>query len=385
MASDYKEYLLENLFNIKRLNPGDEKKSPFTIETLETRLIYGYVASLKSSVETWFSILNPTKSSFSEDEIRLLQNIYRIKPNAETELFMVLVLVFFEKIKDEKERVNLLALIEKMLFFNTLTSYKFYLPLDDFNDEFFLELAVELAKDKKTPNGVLNELHDKWRTRVTRTDLIKEIVQQFKGRGFYTWDGLRYFLFEYEMHLKNLSKSERSKLDWEEFNREQEEDYTTIEHIYPQTARKKCWSTLFEKYSQQQRYALKDSLGNLVPLSKAKNSSLGNRCFEEKKNNDYNTVGYCYGCYSENQVALQESWTALNILTRGIEMTYFLQQRWEVSFESREQVIEFLGLEFLVNKDHIDIDNLYNSLGFLTGDIKGLTKPSSGRAKGARH
>ena len=122
-----------------------------------------------------------------------------------------------------------------------------------------------------------------------------------------------------------------------------------------------------------------------MPLSKAKNSSLGNRCFEEKKNNDYNTVGYCYGCYSENQVALQESWTALNILTRGIEMTYFLQQRWEVSFESREQVIEFLGLEFLVNKDHIDIDNLYNSLGFLTGDIKGLTKPSSGRAKGARH
>ena len=73
LASDYKEYLLENLFNIKNLNPGDEKESPFTIETLDTRLIYGYVASLKSSVETWFSILNPTKSNFSEDEIRLLK------------------------------------------------------------------------------------------------------------------------------------------------------------------------------------------------------------------------------------------------------------------------------------------------------------------------
>ena len=96
---------------------------------------------------------------------------------------MVLVLVFFEKIKDEKERVNLLALIEKMLFFNTLTSYRYYL-FDDFSDEFFLELAVELAKDNKTPNGVLSELHDKWRTRVTRTDLVKEIVQHFKGEAF---------------------------------------------------------------------------------------------------------------------------------------------------------------------------------------------------------
>ena len=187
---------------------------------------------------------------------------------------MVLVLVFFEKIKDEKERVNLLALIEKMLFFNTLISYRYYL-FDDFSDEFFLELAVELAKDNKTPNGVLSELHDKWRTRVTRTDLVKEIVQHFKGRGFYSWNGLRYFLFEYEMHLKNQSKNERSKLDWEEFNKEQEEDHTTVEHIYPQTARKKCWSTLFEKYSQQQRYALKDSLGNLLPLSKAKRRSVG--------------------------------------------------------------------------------------------------------------
>ena len=65
-------------------------------------------------------------------------------------------------------------------------------------------------------------------------------------------------------------------------------------------------------------------------------------------------------------------------------MANFLQQRWGVSFESGEQVIEFLGLDFLVKKDHIDIDKLYNSPGFSTSDFKGLTKPSSGRAKGLR-
>ncbi|MBK8196570.1 MAG: DUF1524 domain-containing protein [Lewinellaceae bacterium] len=44
---------------------------------------------------------------------------------------------------------------------------------------------------------------------------------------------------------------------------------------------------------------IQNSLGNLLPLSKPKNSSLQDKCFSDKKKNYENTIGYRYGSYSE--------------------------------------------------------------------------------------
>ncbi len=384
LASDYKEYLLDNLFSIKQLQAGKIDDSLFSIKALNIDLIYRYVASLKSSVETWFKILNPNDSDFSQKEKELLRSIYRIRPSSESDYFMVLVLVFYEKVSQPSDRVKLLELIERMLFFSTLSSFRYYSSYADFSDESLLELAVSFARDDKNKNGILNNLHEMGRSWISSGHLVSAIVNQFKSRGFYGWNGLRYFLYEYEQHLKGQSRTKRNKLDWEEFTKEHDDDFTTIEHIYPQTARKRCWSGLFGKYSQPQRYALKDSLGNLLPLSRAKNSSLGNRCFAEKKNNRDNTVGYSYGCYSEVQVSLEDSWTAESILKRGIRMATFLEERWGFQFESRLQIIQFLGLEFLIKKDKIDIDKLFQASRFSSRNGVGVTESSSGRAKGAR-
>ena len=58
--------------------------------------------------------------------------------------------------------------------------------------------------------------------------------------AFYTWDGLKYFMYEYEEFLRSKTKTDRIKLRWEEFI----EDYTehaTIEHILPQNSTRKEW------------------------------------------------------------------------------------------------------------------------------------------------
>ena len=148
------------------------------------------------------------------------------------------------------------------------------------------------------------------------------------------------------MELKSQSKSNRNKIDWKEFVTEKK-DYITVEHIYPQNSRKKCWQVNFKQFTTSEKRSLKNSLGNLLPLSKPKNSSLSDKCFIDKKDNDNNTVGYTYGSFAENKVAKKDDWTPQDILERGIELMDFMEARWNLKLGSQKEKVEFLRLEFL--------------------------------------
>ena len=50
--------------------------------------------------------------------------------------------------------------------------------------------------------------------------------------GFYSWQGLRYFLFEYEQRLRNKAGMGTARLNWHDFTTSKK-DHVTIEHIYP--------------------------------------------------------------------------------------------------------------------------------------------------------
>src|SRR5258707_14468090 len=95
--------------------------------------------------------------------------------------------------------------------------------------------------------------------------------------GFYDWPAIKILLFEYELELKNSSKTNRTKISWNDFANEDLSDHVTIEHIYPQRARKPCWTDKIQLYDDRERGILRHSLGNLVPLSQPKNSSLQNK------------------------------------------------------------------------------------------------------------
>jgi hypothetical protein len=97
----------------------------------------------------------------------------------------------------------------------------------------------------------------------------------------------------------------------------------------------------------KERNSLRNSLGNLLPLSSARNSSFQNICFEEKKAKSENRLGYKYGCYSEIEVSEKKAWTALEILERGLALLSFMEERWQLSLGTIQDKAKILSLDFL--------------------------------------
>lgn len=335
---EYSEYLLESIFNAKNINNGEKYK-------LSIQFIDEYVRDLKKSVEVWFKIYNPSKSGYSSDEIELLEKINRTG----IEDFSPLILVFFCKENDKRKRIEFLQLVEKILFYTLLANQRYYYRI---GTEPRLIAAIDLYHGTINSDSVIRLLEADIKDLHANKDYWKEIKQGFKNNGFYKWSGIRYFLFEYEMFLQKQSKTSKQKIDWNQFISEQN-DYKTVEHIYPQNPRKECWTIAFKGYSPKERSILRHSLGNLLPLSQAKNSSFSNKCFKEKIENDNNTIGYRYGSFSENKIATYPTWTAHEILDRGIEMLEFMETQWKISIGNKAEKTKFLNLEFIKERKKV--------------------------------
>src|SRR5690606_37628525 len=168
------------------------------------------------------------------------------------------------------------------------------------------------------------------------------------GTGFYGWNGLKYFLFEYEDYLM-ISRGV-PKVNWNNFIKN-EKDKVSIEHIYPQTPVEECWSNAFEDLNDERKKLLTNMLGNLLLLSQSINSSLQNICFSDKvktlQDNSGNTIrnGYANGSYSEQKVAALPSWNATQIEIRSLELLSFLEKRWNITIGDDEKKKEMILLK----------------------------------------
>src|SRR5690606_32978586 len=92
-------------------------------------------------------------------------------------------------------------------------------------------------------------------------------------RDFFRWDGLRYLLYEWELH--RLGDRE-VKVEWKVLH--DRGPKTTIEHVLPQTPTDAYWT---ERFDEPARVLYTNDLGNLA-LTKD-NSSYGNRAFPRKR------------------------------------------------------------------------------------------------------
>ena len=126
----------------------------------------------------------------------------------------------------------------------------------------------------------------------------------------------------------------------------------TVEHIFPRNDTDKYWQKRFKEFTDEQKKFLTHSIGNLLPLSRAKNSSLQNHNFNFKKNNGKG-VGYYNGSFSEIEVNRKGDWDAQNILDRGIELLEFMESRWNISIGDKQIKAKLLHLEFLLPEDEI--------------------------------
>ncbi|WP_186248401.1 DUF262 domain-containing protein [Burkholderia gladioli] len=340
-ADSYKDYLLESVFSPKRLHSSAEDK--LTIQD-----VYAYAQDIKSSVETYYQIFKPADSNFTDTEKIFLHRINRL------DFFpgRLLVLASMKCVPEPEKRERLFETLERFIF---LMRFKMY----HFTDTKIDHMAVALKAGDLTADEISRKLTNTIDAFVKTADFKDAIASIGKGGGYYTWSPLRYFMYEYEQWLKSQARTERDRLDWTEFSKEDfDSDHKTIEHIYPQKAKSASWKTPFDAYLIKERNTLRNSLGNLLPLSQPKNSSLGNKDFEEKKGSAENKAGYYYGCYSEIEVSREQSWTPLHILRRGIRLLDFMEQRWRVPLGDDSRKAEILGLKFVLSREGLDASAL---------------------------
>lgn len=340
----YSHFLLEEYFITKNINNNKDEQFKIKIGN-----IYKYVRSLKKSVETWYKIFNPrVAKDFTELETIWLDKINRLDMDPVAPLIMV----FFEKEKEEPKRIKLLKAIERYIFVSTIAPYNYYYRS---NSEEFISMAAELTNNQISSDKIIQHTISLATVLLTEINNSKNIKRSFKNNGFYEWNGIRYFLFEYEFSLFMKSKTKIEKINWERFN---SNDYKSIEHILPQTVKNEYWKDILSKYSVSEKRMIKNTLGNLIAISQAKNSSFQNKSFPDKIANDENTVGFRFGSYSENELTKYTNWTVINILKRGLHLINYMEKRWDISIGDIEKKIDFLNLKFVLVKENLTVEDL---------------------------
>lgn len=303
-----------------------------------------YADSLKNMIPYWYIINFPSLSVTVNSEIKeWLAKLNRVG----FAYFKPLVMVILTK-KDitDKEKEEALRLIERYIFLHFRLSGYF----QTFKTTQFYNLAHYLYEGTKTIEDVfdmLREVDPLSANNILMLEMAKnKFTSLFKYKGYYSWNYLKYFLYEYELYLMNEKASQ--KIFPENLFKKDEKDKVSVEHIYPQNDMKDYWKKRFGKYTEQQKKYLAGSLGNLLPLSLSINIKLQNDSFDEKK--EGKDRGYKNGSHSEMQVAKNDEWTPVHILNRGLEMLDFMEKRWDFKFKSKRDKVDLLFLNFLIKK-----------------------------------
>lgn len=331
ISNSYAKYLLSEEFIPKRILSKE----------IGSKEIKDYISSLQSSIKTWYYLHDSKNGDYSDEIKEWLNKLNRLGFGA----FKPLLMGCFNKEFENEKLLTLLKSCEKFIFLIFRISRR----QANTKDSHYYRLANQYYHEQENNNGeevtidyiiadidwnTLGETEDDyygWCDLTKFKSYIKDLFE--KKEGYYSWNGLKYFLYEYELDLQSKSKGE-TKIDWENFNKRNKED--SIEHIYPQTPKNKYWGKHFSNIKTKKQKELTHSIGNLVPISISKNSELQNREFPYKKKHtdkSGNEVGFFNGSYSEIEIAQYEDWTRKEITDRALKLLDFLEKRWGIYFE----------------------------------------------------
>ncbi|ENL1186855.1 TPA: DUF262 domain-containing protein [Vibrio vulnificus] len=336
-GDDYIKYLLNEKFTARNVTHPKEDGNRVSVEEISE-----YVESLQESIRHWFYIHNPYfyLPNYNDNKNKLLlDRLQRLSFRA----FRPLLLAAFVSKQPIEEINDLLAAAERYNF----TLFSLCHRRSNTGDSEFFGMARELLKGNRTINSVISTINDWVDYYYDPARFHSYIAEKYElgQQGFFKWDGLRYFLFEYDAWLTKRGKQETMKLGWNDL-KATSKDKITIEHIFPQTPSNQYWQERFGSLNKEQTTWLANSLGNLVPLSRAKNSSLQNDGFDDKKNNGAG-VGYYNGSAAENEIAQLDEWLPESILSRGLTLFDFMEKRWNISLGDEQFKTQLLHLDFI--------------------------------------
>lgn len=329
----------------------DDDAAPITTESPEPSYqskltpadITKYVNSLKELAQFWYYSHFPTESDrLTHDEKIWLNKLNRIGIG----YFRPLVAASLTPSANasSEDRLELFRAVERFifLFFRMAVSHS------SFQSSEYYRKARQVYLGKISVAPLAADLNDSVEQNMPSimSSFINRMDSKFKnGEGFYGWRDLRYFLYEYE--CGQASHNNLDKVDWSLFTKV-EKDKITIEHILPQTPKKWYWRNQFRQYTEEEIKTLSASLGNLLPLAQSINSSLQNDSFDDKKTASASgRRGYVNGSHSEIEIAKEPVWDAEHILNRGLTLLRFMENRWDISFDDEQQMVDLLHLDFV--------------------------------------
>lgn len=339
-ANDYINFLLEKHFTGKNLLQNK----------ISMNDIQKYVTSMQDSVKIWYRIHNADNSEYEDEIKKWLIKLMNLNFGAFAPLIMA-ILYRVDSLKQD-EVVDILKTMERYIFLIFRISQR----RSNVGDSEFYKFARDFYSEKRSL-GEIKKYIEEWifgndneKGYFDKNKFFDYMAERFTiyKDGFYGWNGLKYVLYEYDYSLQEESKEDHKKIDWVEFTKEKT-NYISIEHIYPQASDQECWNKFFRNQTPKERFKLCNSLGNLLPLSQKKNSSLQNDCFGKKKRQENGKVGYFNGSYGENEVTQKEHWTPKEILDRGLKILSFIEKRWGIDFGNNEEKKKLLSIEFLKN------------------------------------
>lgn len=322
-ADEYAKFLLDEHFTAKKVITGEIRISD----------IKDYITSLQLSIKNWYKVLACDTNLSEEHEV--LGNLNVIGHR----YFMPLILAAYSK-SNEHPPIQLLREIERYSFL----AFAIYGRNSGYGQPKMMNWAHQLFKGKDSSgntvaiSNVISGIQYESESQKDVQKFKQEIASLFKDKeGFYSWTGIEYLLYRYELSLHKKSKETSTKIPWNSVK--------TIEHILPQENSDPYWKLRFGNLADIELNKALHSVGNLLLLNRRKNSSLSSKGFDLKRSMD--KFGYSAGTLSENEVAINDDWTIQHILNRGILLMRFIETEWKVSFGNDTEIKKLLQLDFI--------------------------------------
>ena len=313
------------------------------VSKLEPSEISAYVNSLKDTAKYWYDTFFPMQSeNLSKEEKLWVDRLNRIGIGYFRPLVMVII---SRRDLSEDQRIDAFRAIERFIFICFRLGY--------FNATFRSSEYYRAARSIYLKHMEISDLFDDINETTNANieyaipNFVTKIEKHFDNMGgFYYWNSIKYFLYEYELNL--AQKNNLDKVSWELFTKT-EKDKVSIEHILPQTPTKYYWRNQFRQFDNEEIELLSCALGNLLPLSQSINSSLQNDSFDDKKTSKSSgRRGYQNGSHSEIEVSKEADWSADKIYKRSKSLLKFMENRWQFSYTS-DQIDKLIYVTFAID------------------------------------
>ena len=292
--------------------------------------IINYLDSLKPAVKAYRDLCNPlndhafTSIIDPKDREEIRERSLTINQLGRTATIMPLLMASYQIFYNEPQGLIEIFRLAENLIFRLIVLEKYAHT----GVSWTYSTAAEVMSGQLNLNKTIDNLKEIINYYCPDQKLKSSLLD--KERNFYDWNGIRFFLYEYEKDLVEKQKQPKIAVPWNVYYKLRKED--SIEHILPKgenTLKRSYWK---KRFTQNNFELYKNNLGNLTLSSW--NSSYSNKGFDEKKGGPnalpkekaYRNSNWCY----ERELTQYPELTKKQIEERTSELVEFAVIRWGI-------------------------------------------------------